>query len=110
MKRIALFTAALLAAAGAQASCYTIMNAKGEILSQSQNPPVDMAYPLHETVPYVYGPGATMAFGIADSNCGDVIDPYYDNKSQIQIADNDGKAKAKAKRRGRKRAARKPPQ
>jgi hypothetical protein len=73
MKHTAIFIAALLVAAGAQASCYTVMNAKGDTVSESPNPPVDMSRQLHETVPAKYGPGATMVFGVADDNCGDVV-------------------------------------
>ena len=69
---------ATLFAGGAQAACYTVMGPKGQILSQSATPPVDMSYQLHQTVPYKYGRGASMVFGIADNNCGPEIDPYYD--------------------------------
>lgn len=90
MKKTAILLVALLAAAGAQASCYTVMGPKGEILSESPNPPVDMSYQLHQTVPYKYGPGATMVFGIADGNCGQAVDAYYDVKSLTQVAYGDG--------------------
>jgi hypothetical protein len=79
MKYIAAFVAALLAAAGAHASCYTVMGAKGETLSQSPNPPVDMSQQLHETVPVKYGSSATMVFGIADDNCGNPVDASQDS-------------------------------
>ena len=68
MKKTATFVATLLLAAGAQAACYTVMGPKGNIISQTSTPPVDMSYQLHQTVPYRYGQGATMVFGIADAN------------------------------------------
>jgi len=73
MKHLPALAAALclsLGAAAAHADCYTVLNAKGKIISQSPNPPVDMSKPLHETVPAKFGAGATMVFGIADGNCG----------------------------------------
>ena len=70
MKKPLTLIATLLLAAGAHAACYTVMGPKGQILSQSSTPPVDMSYQLHQTVPYRYGQGATMVFGIADANCG----------------------------------------
>jgi|GEM_PF-3843483 len=37
-----------------------------------------MAYQLHQTVPYRYGPDATMVFALADRDCGPPADRYYD--------------------------------
>lgn len=68
--KLSVAAAALLLAAGAQAACYTVLDAKGNIVSQTTTPPVDMSYQLHQTVPHRYGPGASMVFGIADDNCG----------------------------------------
>ena len=79
MKNITTFTATLLLAAGAQAACYTVVGAQGQILSETSTPPVDMSYPLHQTVPYKYGPGATLVFGLADGNCGPAAADSYDD-------------------------------
>lgn len=79
--RLALTAALGMAAAGAQAACYTVLGPKGQVLSQSSTPPVDMSYQLHQTVPYAYGQGATMVFGIADDDCGVELDRYYDLKT-----------------------------
>jgi len=76
MRKAAILLAASLFATGAWASCYTVLNAKGEVLSESPNPPVDMSYPLHLTVPARFGPGATLVFGIADGNCGSRTDRF----------------------------------
>ena len=78
MKKTAILLPLLLSAAGAQAACYTVMGPKGNIISETSTPPVDMRYQLHQTVPYKYGRGATMVFGLADANCGPAVDPYYD--------------------------------
>ena len=76
MKHIDLLAAILLASAGAQASCYTVLDAKGQIVSQTSTPPVDMALQLHQTVPERFGPGADMVFGVADENCGPPAEPF----------------------------------
>ena len=91
---------ATLFAGGAQAACYTVMGPKGQILSQSATPPVDMSYQLHQTVPYKYGPGATLVFGIADPNCGPELDAY-DDLTPTQVA-------ARGAPGGRTRAVRAP--
>lgn len=79
MKRIAqmsIAAAALLLAAGAQAACYTVLDGRGEILSQTSTPPVDMSRPLHQTVTQRFGEGAVMVFGIMDENCGPEAEPF----------------------------------
>lgn len=76
MKKIITLLVACLFNAGAWASCYTVFGPKGEVLSESSNPPVDMSFQLHQTVPERFGPGAVMVFGIADGNCGTKIDRY----------------------------------
>lgn len=78
MKKILLFLAFNLFCAGAWASCYTVVGPKGEVLSESTNPPVDMSLPLHLTVPERFGPGSVLVFGIADGNCGSTIDRFDD--------------------------------
>src|SRR5574337_1784897 len=74
--KLLLVAAALLAAASAQASCYTVLDAKGQIVSQTSTPPVDMSLRLDQTVPERYGAGADMVFGIADENCGPPAEPF----------------------------------
>ncbi|MCL1961335.1 MAG: hypothetical protein FWG56_06110 [Desulfovibrionaceae bacterium] len=103
MKFPVILAAALLAAAGAQAACYTVMGPKGETLSQSPNPPVDMAHPLHETVPFMYGGGSVMVFGIADSDCGNEADTYYEAKASPSVlAASKDQAPARTKRKARR--------
>lgn len=68
--KISVAAAGLLLAAAAQAACYTVMDAKGNVVSQTTTPPVDMSYRLHQTVPERYGRGASMVFGLADDDCG----------------------------------------
>lgn len=76
MRNAAILLAASLFVSGAWASCYTVLGAKGEVLSESPNPPVDMSLPLHLTVPQRFGPGAALVFGIADGNCGAQTDRF----------------------------------
>ena len=66
----------LLAAAGAQAACYTVLDSKGQIVSQTSTPPVDMSLQLHQSVPERFGTGADMVFGLADENCGPPAEPF----------------------------------
>ena len=68
--KLSVAAATLLLAAGAQAACYTVMDPKGNIISETTTPPVDMSHQLHQTVPQRYGRGASMVFGIADDDCG----------------------------------------
>lgn len=57
------------------ADCYTVLDAQGKIISQTSSPPVDMSYPLHQTVTARYGQGARLVFGIDDENCGPETEP-----------------------------------
>ncbi len=102
MKKTATLFSALLLAAGVQAACYTVMGPKGQIISETSTPPVDMSYQLHQTVPYKYGQGATMVFGLADANCGEAADPYYDLPVK-QVVHSQGRRsqRARAPRRDR---------
>lgn len=106
MKKIAAFAATLFLAATAQAGCYTVLNAKGEIISQTSTPPVDMRYQLHQTVPYKYGEGARLVFGSADPSCGEPADLYDDSwrLKQAQAKAAKGKKRATKKRRTTRRA------
>lgn len=98
-KQLLILATALLAAAGAQASCYTVLGPKGDILSQSPNPPVNMSRPLHETVTNKYGPGAHMVFGIAEADCGQRVETWGNDgtvKKTAASAKKNGKARRKA--------------
>lgn len=66
----------LLLATAAQAACYTVIDARGVVVSQTSTPPVDMSQPLHDTVPARYGQGAQLVFGIADTPCGPAAEPF----------------------------------
>ncbi len=101
MKKSVTFLATLILAAGAHAGCYTVMGPKGQVLQESSTPPVDMSYQLHQTVPYAYGQGATMVFGIADANCGVELDPYYDLKTAQVIYEAPAQKARPAKKRAR---------
>ena len=48
-KSSALAVLALTASAWAQAVCYTVYDAKNEVIYRSAEPPVDMSKPLHQT-------------------------------------------------------------
>jgi hypothetical protein len=56
-----------LATASLQAlACYTVYNAAGRVVYSSEQPPVDMSRPLHETLPSRF-PGGNMVFDEAVS-------------------------------------------
>ena len=97
MKKSVTFLAILVLAAGAHAGCYTVLGLKGQVLQESSTPPVDMAYQLHQTVPYAYGQGSTMVFGSADRDCGVALDRYYDLKTAQVVYEAPRKATRKAK-------------
>jgi len=110
-KHIVILATALLAAAGAQASCYTVLGPKGNILSQSPNPPVNMSRPLHETLANKYGPGATMVFGIAENDCGQRTETWGNDGTAKKAAASPGAKKAARHHAARhKKASAKPPQ
>ncbi|MFD1708988.1 hypothetical protein FVQ98_15875 [Ottowia sp. GY511] len=101
MKKTVTFLTILILAAGAQAACYTVLGPKGNVLSESSTPPVDMSYQLHQTVPYAYGQGATMVFGIADPRCGDELDRYYDLKTAQVVYEAPRKGSKQQRRHAR---------
>lgn len=110
MKHLPALAAALclsLGAAAAHADCYTVLNAKGKIISQSPNPPVDMSKPLHETVPAKFGAGATMVFGIADGNCGKELENTWGSAARDAAIKGSGKKAVKRKATRKRRATRK---
>ena len=109
MKKTLFFAGALALASAAQAGCYTVLGPKGQVLSQTSTPPVDMAYQLHQTVPYKYGSGSALVFGVADGDCGpeadfdEVLHPtnivYQQPKAQRAV-------KARKAKKARRRAVR----
>jgi len=110
MKKTLILLAGCLLGASAFASCYTVMDAKGNIVSQSPNPPVDMSPQLHKTVPNKYGQGATMTFGIADSDCGEKADTWDDDgTTKKAVAAKKGKKRTHVRHKSRARHKAEPP-
>lgn len=94
MSKNQIFIAALALVLGtaAQAACFTVLDAKGEILSETFTPPVDMSRPLHETVEKRFGPGAVMVFGLAEPSCGSEAEPFEENTAKARKAPRKRKA------------------
>ncbi|XAH24875.1 hypothetical protein AAFF27_06690 [Xylophilus sp. GW821-FHT01B05] len=71
MSKIAALSFCLLAGAlsSAHATCYTVYGRGDGIVYQSSRSPVDMRYPLHQTVPARFGPGASMVFSLSLDAC-----------------------------------------
>jgi hypothetical protein len=62
---------ALLCAAAhpvAQAACYMVLDAGGQVVYRATLPPVNMELPLHATVPALV-PGGKMVFWPSDAGC-----------------------------------------
>ena len=72
MTRFPFAAAAVLAAAffsqSAAASCYVVYGPDKDIVYRAPEPPVNMAYQIHETLPQV-APGATLVFTPDNYNC-----------------------------------------
>ena len=64
--KLAVLCAMGLASVNAMA-CYTVYDRNNNMVYNSQTPPVDMRWQLHETVPIRF-PGSTMIFG-PDTDC-----------------------------------------
>lgn len=81
MTKSSILIAALALSLGsaAQAACFTVLDSKGQILSETSTPPVDMSRPLHETVEKRFGSGAVMVFGLAEPSCGPEAEPFEEN-------------------------------
>ena len=64
--------AAVLAAAffsqSAAAACYVVYGPDQDIVYRAPEPPVDMSYQIHQTLPLV-APGSTLVFSPDNHNC-----------------------------------------
>ncbi len=65
---IALLGSTFAAAGSAEAACYTVYRSGGTAF-RSVVVPVDLSKQLHETVPVVFGPGATMVIAQSADGC-----------------------------------------
>lgn len=85
-KMLALATGCVLCAS-ASAACYTVLGKDGKTLYQSDTTPVNLSYPLHETVPARFGEGATMVFSI-ETLSSDCIPVGGRKESEVARGDN----------------------
>ena len=69
IRRISLVVTLLALSAPAYSSCYTVY-AGSNLVYQSTRAPVDLSYPLHETLPKRFGAGASMVFVPDNDSCG----------------------------------------
>ena len=53
---------------GASAACYVVYGPAQQVVYRSTQPPVDLSYQLHQTVP-VLAPGATLVFSPDNHGC-----------------------------------------
>lgn len=71
MTRIPYAAAALLAALFSQsaaASCYVVYGPDKDIVYRAPEPPIDLSYQIHQTLPIV-APGATLVFSPDNHGC-----------------------------------------
>ena len=74
MRQALAFSSLALACAGAffspaaVASCYVVYGPSQQVIYRSTQPPVDLSYQLHSTVP-VLAPGATLVFSPDNEGC-----------------------------------------
>ena len=81
------FAAMALGAQAASANCYYVYSSTQQMLYRSQISPVDLAKPLHETVPAL-GPGLSLVFTANDSNCHgtlDMLQSYRTSKAATKV-------------------------
>ncbi len=70
-----LSAALALAGFGAPAlACYTVYNRANQVIYHAAAAPVDMRYPLHQTLPAVF-PGGHLVFSITDTSCPAINTP-----------------------------------
>ena len=65
---LALACAGALFSTAASASCYVVYSASQQVLYRSTEPPVNLSYQLHQTVP-VLARGATLVFSPDNYGC-----------------------------------------
>lgn len=74
MRQATVFSSLVLALTGAvfspaaSAACYVVYGPAQQVLYRSTQPPVDLSYPLHRTVP-VLARGATLVFSPDNHGC-----------------------------------------
>ena len=69
IRRTWLILTLLVLSAPAHATCYTVYSGP-TLVYQSTRAPVDLSYPLHETLPKRFGAGASMIFVPDNDSCG----------------------------------------
>lgn len=92
--RLALAAAALMGvfAPAAWAECYVVYGPDQQVVYRSQEPPVDMSRPIHQTLPKV-APGGTMVFSLDNFGCELVV-----NKLPLKAVSKAAKKVKKAPR------------
>ena len=63
-----------LATTAAQAACYTIYNAKNEVIYRDTTPPMDMSPSLSDTLPSIAPAGSQLVFSPDSHICSSRVD------------------------------------
>ena len=79
MRPICAFASLALGLAGAvlspaaSAACYVVYGPSEQVIYRASEPPVNLSYQLHQTVP-VLAPGATLVFSLDNHGCESEVD------------------------------------
>ena len=86
---------------GQALACYTVYNRANQVIYHAAATPVDMRYPLHQTLPAVF-PGGHMVFSITDTACPAVDSRRFVsvNRTASALADRNAYASDLAMARG----------
>ena len=82
------FSSLALACAGAvfspaaSASCYVVYSASQQVVYRSTEPPVNLSYQLHQTVP-VLARGATLVFSPENYGCDTEVNLLVQNSGRL---------------------------
>jgi hypothetical protein len=87
MKKLLALATSCILCASASAACYTVLAKDGKAIYQSDTTPVNLSYPLHETVPVRFGEGATMVFSI-ETRSSDCVPIGVRKESDVARGDN----------------------
>ena len=80
--------AGTLLSQGALAACYVVYGPAQQVIYRSTQPPVDLSYQLHETVPVVV-PRGTLVFTLDNGGCDFEVNQlaqYMHSKNSLQQA------------------------
>ena len=70
---LAVGLAGAVSSPAAFAACYVVYGPSEQVIYRASEPPVNLSFPLHQTVP-VLAPGATLVFSLDNHGCESEVD------------------------------------